>query len=133
MTARSRRLTAAATAAAFGAVDLLQKATAGDVLHHDRSPGAFLLMAAVVAGLLLLVPLVPWTPVAIGAGIAAGGALGNLVSMLVWSGGVPDPLVVPGVVAFNLADVFVLAGDALLLTTAALYALRHPHELRARL
>jgi len=130
VTARSRRLTAAATAAAFGAVDLAQKATAVDPLRHTRSAGAFVVMAAVAAGLLWVVPLVPWTPVALGAGIAAGGALGNLVSMLVWSGAVPDPLVVPGWIAFNLADVFVFVGDVLLLTAAALYALRNRGHLR---
>jgi len=130
VTARSRRLTAAATAAVFGAVDLLEKATAHDPLRHTRSLGAFVVMAAVAAGLLWLVPLVPWTPVALGAGVAAGGALGNLVSMLVWSGAVPDPLVVPGRIAFNLADVFVLLGDALLLSAVAVYTVRHRAHLR---
>jgi len=132
-TVRARRLLTLATAAVFGAVDLAQKAAAGDAVRHDRSPAALVLMAAVVAGLVLVVPLVPWTPVALGAGIAAGGALGNVVSLLVWNGGIPDPLVVRaagGGLAFNLADVFVLTGDALLLAAAVLYGLRHPAHLR---
>jgi lipoprotein signal peptidase len=130
VTARSRRLTAAATAAALGAIDLMQKATAAGAPQHDRSSGALALMAVVLAGLVVVVPLLPSPTVAVAAGIAAGGALGNLVSLLVWSGGIPDPLVVDGFVAFNLADVFVLAGDALLLTSAAVYTLRHARHLR---
>jgi lipoprotein signal peptidase len=132
VTARSRRLTAAATAAALGAIDLVQKATAGDTMRHDRSAGALVLMAVVLAALLYLVPLFPSLAVALGAGVAAGGALGNLVSMLVWGGAVPDPIVVRGWIAFNLADVFVLCGDALLLASAAVYALRHRGALHLR-
>ena len=115
------------------AVDLLQKAAAGPTLHHLRSPAALLLMAVVAAGLLLLVPRIPSTAVVIGGGIAAGGALGNLVSALVWSAGVPDPIVVrasTGGIAFNLADIFVLAGDVLLVSAAALHGVRHRQRLR---
>ena len=53
--------------------------------------------------------------------------------MLAWSEGVPDPLVVAGArygVAFNLADVFALGGDALLLSAAVLYAMRNRGRLR---
>jgi lipoprotein signal peptidase len=50
--------------------------------------------------------------------------------MLVWHGDVPDPLVLRGWIAFNLADVFVLAGDALLLSAAVVYALRNRTRLR---
>jgi hypothetical protein len=45
---------------------------------------------------------------------------------------VPDPLVVSGTqhgVAFNLADLFAIAGDAVLLSAVVLYGVRH----RARL
>ena len=86
-------------------------------------------MALVAVGLVAVVPRIRSLPVVLGAGIAAGGALGNLVSALTWGAGVPDPLVL-GTIAFNLADVFVLAGDALLLTSAAVYALRNRHFLR---
>lgn len=95
--------------------------------HHERSPLAVLLIAIVVLGLVSLVPRVPSQAAAVGAGIAAGGAIANLVSALAWQGGVPDPLVLGGVgggVAFNLADVFALSGDAVLLTAALLYATR---------
>jgi lipoprotein signal peptidase len=70
------------------------------------------------------VPRIPSRTIVLGAGIAAGGALGNLLSALIWAEGVPDPLV-SGRIAFNLADAFVLAGDALLLCGAAIFALRN--------
>jgi lipoprotein signal peptidase len=91
-------------------------------------------MAAVAGALLVLVPRIPSWPIAFGAGIAAGGAVGNLVSaMLWWGSGVPDPLVLRGPaggIAFNLADCFVLAGDAVLLSAAAVHALRNREHLR---
>ena len=126
---RTRRLVAAAAAVVVAALDLGQKLIGGAALHHERSIGAVAVMTLVAFGLLAVVPRVRSLPVVLGAGIAAGGALGNLVSALAWSAGVPDPLVV-GTIAFNLADVFVLAGDALLLTSAAVYALRNRDRLR---
>ena len=53
-------------------------------------------MVALIAALVVLVPRVPSNAAAVGAGIACGGTLGNLISLLVWSQGVPDPLVVHG-------------------------------------
>jgi lipoprotein signal peptidase len=71
----------------------------------------------------------------LGAAIAAGGALGNLVSLLVWSQGVPDPIVIHGAtqgIAFNLADVFAFTGDALLLSAIVVHGLRNRSRLRQR-
>jgi len=127
-TLRMQRLVTVATALAFATFDLVQKATAGASLQHARSASTLVLMGVVLLVLVVLVPRIRWTPVAVGAGIAAGGTLGNLVSLLVWSGGVPDPLVVRDV-AFNLADVFVFCGDALLLSAAVVYALRNRDRL----
>jgi lipoprotein signal peptidase len=129
-----RRLVAAALAVVAAGVDLLEKTFDANALHHPRSAAALVLMAAVTAGLLTVVPRIPSWPVAAGAGLAAGGAVGNLVSGILWWGsGVPDPLVVraaAGGIAFNLADVFVLVGDALLLTSATVHALRNRGRLR---
>jgi lipoprotein signal peptidase len=66
--------------------------------------------------------------VVLGAGIAAGGALATFVSGLAW-GGVPDPLVRDGI-AFNLADVAIAVGDALVLIAALLYAWANRARLR---
>jgi hypothetical protein len=46
---------------------------------------------------------------------------------------VPDPLVVSGTqygLAFNLADLFAITGDALLLSAIVLYGMRHRARLR---
>jgi lipoprotein signal peptidase len=78
--------------------------------------------------LVALVPRLPSSAAALGAGLAAGGALGNLVSVLAWSEGVPDPIVLTGArygIAFNLADVFAVVGDAMLLSATVLYGLRN--------
>jgi len=111
----------------------LHKSFASTDFHHARTPFAALIIGAVIAALVVLVPRVPSNTAAVGAGIACGGALGNLVSLLAWSQGVPDPLVVAGTlhgVAFNLADLFALTGDALLLSAIVVHGLRHRARLR---
>jgi lipoprotein signal peptidase len=128
-----RRALLVATAAAVAAIDLVHKAAVPATYHHLRSPLVALIGAGVIALLIALVPRLPSQAASLGAGLAAGGALGNLVSVLAWSDGVPDPLVVAGTrygVAFNLADVFALGGDALLLSAAVLYTLRNRQRLR---
>jgi hypothetical protein len=120
---------AAAVAVLVAALDLGDKLIGGSAVYHERSIGAVAVMALVAFGLIAVVPRIRSLPVVLGAGIAAGGAIGNLVSALAWNAGVPDPLVLRNF-AFNLADVFVLAGDALLLTSAAVYALRNRNRLR---
>jgi len=90
-------------------------------------------MGALIVALVVLVPRLPSNAAAIGAGIACGGALGNLVSLLAWSQGVPDPLVVTGAthgLAFNLADVFAVGGDSILLSVVILLGLRRRAALR---
>jgi lipoprotein signal peptidase len=92
-------------------------------------------MALVVVALVVLVPRAGSRALARAAGIACGGALGNLVSVIVFRRGVPDPIVVShlaGGVAFNLADVFALVGDAAMLSAAAVYAIRRRGSLRLR-
>ena len=123
------------TACACAASDIGYKLGTRADYHHVRSPAAALAMAVFVVALVALVPRFPSRTAQVGAGIAAGGALGNLVSVLAWSQGVPDPIVWEGAtrgVAFNLADVFALLGDALLLSAVAVYALRHRGELHTR-
>ncbi|MFL5965110.1 MAG: signal peptidase II [Gaiellaceae bacterium] len=130
----TQRATVAAIAGACAAIDIAHKVNVHAEYHHVRSPYAALAMGAFVVALVALVPRFPSRTANVGAGIAAGGALGNLLSVLVWSQGVPDPIVWQGAthgVAFNLADLFALLGDALLLCGVAVHALRHRPELRA--
>ncbi|HEX7145462.1 MAG TPA: signal peptidase II [Gaiellaceae bacterium] len=127
-----RRTLLVCTAVSFAAIDLVHKSFASAEFHHPRTQFVALIMAALIAALVILVPRVPSNTAAIGAGIACGGALGNLISLFAWSQGVPDPLVVEGTMhglAFNLADLFAIAGDALLLSAVVLHGMRH----RARL
>lgn len=132
---RARCVLLVSSAVVFASVDLLHKTFDPAQFHNDRTPFATFVMVAIVAGLVLLVPRIPSNAAALGAGIACGGALGNFFSLLAWSQGVPDPLVLAGAthgVAFNLADVFALGGDALLLSAAAVYGMRNRGLLRER-
>jgi lipoprotein signal peptidase len=64
--------------------------------------------------------------VALAGGVMSGGILGNLVSARADRNRVPNPLLIGGFghgVAFNLADVFFLAGDVLLVL-ALIHVLR---------
>ena len=62
------------------------------------------------------------------AGIAAGGAAATLVAGLAWRDGVPNPLVRGGI-AFNLADLAIASGDALLIAAAMWHAWRQRDRL----
>ena len=120
-------------AVAFATVDLLHKVFAHTDIHHARTPYVTFVMAALIVALMVLVPRLPSTSAAVGAGIACGGALGNLVSLLAWSKGVPDPIVIVGEtrgLAFNLADVFAVAGDILLLGTVLMLGVQRRGMLR---
>jgi lipoprotein signal peptidase len=130
-----RRTLLVCTAVSFAAIDLVHKSFVSAEFHHARTQFVALIMAALIVALFVLVPRVPSNAAAAGAGIACGGALGNLISLFAWSQGVPDPLVIAGAVnglAFNLADVFAIAGDALLLSAVVLHGMRHRASLRER-
>jgi lipoprotein signal peptidase len=125
---RRRRALAFGSAAVVLAVDLVHEALTPTPFHHVRHPAVFVLAAAIATAFLLLAPRVPSLGVALGAGIAAGGALGTLVSGIAWSG-VPDPFVHGGI-AFNVSDLAIAFGDALLLGAVLFHAWSHRHELR---
>jgi lipoprotein signal peptidase len=122
------RRTAIAVALAVLAVVVAHDAVSKTTLHHHRSPVTLLFAALLAAALLTLAPRVRSQGIVLGAGIAAGGALATFVSGLAW-GGVPDPLVRGGI-AFNLADVAIAAGDALLLAAALQHAWTNRTRLR---
>ncbi|HEY2543349.1 MAG TPA: hypothetical protein VGH92_09885 [Gaiellaceae bacterium] len=115
---------AAAVVAVTMADDLLQASR----LSHARSPAGLAGAGLLAVALLWVVPRARSASMSLGAGIAAGGAAATLVAGVAWRGGVPNPLVRGGV-AYNLADLAIAAGDALLVGAALLHAWRN----RARL
>jgi lipoprotein signal peptidase len=126
---RGRRRIAAAAALGVLAADLADSAASRTIYFHPRPLWLLVGGAATAAAVLVLAPRVPSLALSFGAGLTAGGALGMLVAGLVWSRGVPDPLI-RGSVAFNLGDMAIAVGDALLLTSALLVAWRRRHLLR---
>jgi lipoprotein signal peptidase len=128
-----RRTFLVCTALLCASIDLLHKSSTNAEFHHARTPYVTLVMGALIVALVLLVPRLPSNVAAFGAGVACGGALGNLISLLAWSQGVPDPFVVTGAthgLAFNLADLFAVAGDAMLLSAVVLLGLQRRTALR---
>jgi lipoprotein signal peptidase len=97
-----------ATAALLAAADLAHNAAAGAEHIHPRSAA----YVAVVLGLSVVwsgaIAVTRSVAMAVGGGVLAGGALGNVVSLAFWPG-VPNPIATESF-AFNLADVFVLVG-----------------------
>jgi hypothetical protein len=116
-------------AAAVVAVTLVDDALQPSVLSHARPPLIYVLAALLASALLLLAPRAGSPAIALGAGIAAGGALATLVGGVVWANGVPNPLAAHGV-AFNVADLAIGTGDALLIGGALLHAWLHRQRLR---
>jgi hypothetical protein len=128
MDARRRLWVLVAVAVTLTAADLAQKA-AHPVYGHPRGI-AFMLVAALLAtALVVFVPRVPSLALSVCGGVAAAGALGNLIAAFAWRNGVPNPIVA-GAVAFNVADVYAVVGAGSLIVCAALFALRHPALLR---
>ena len=124
----ARRSTAVTVALAVLAAVIIHDALVPAPFHHHRSLATLFVAGMLATALLALAPRVRSSGVVLGAGIAAGGALATFVSGLAW-GGVPDPLVHGGI-AFNLADVAIAFGDALLLVAALLYAWANRAQLR---
>jgi lipoprotein signal peptidase len=99
------------TAILLAAVDLAYKVAAGGGNVHPRSALYVVVVIALLTAWVGTILAARSMSLAIGGGVLAGGALGNVLSLAVWPG-VPNPLVLD-LLAFNLADVFVLAGFAL--------------------
>jgi lipoprotein signal peptidase len=123
-----RRLVAMLVALVVVAVTLTHEVLTPTPFHHSRPPAVFVLAAVLAAALLVLAPRVPSLPVALGAGIAAGGAIGTLVSGIAWNG-VPDPFVRGGI-AFNVSDLAIAVGDAILIVGVLAHAALHRADLR---
>lgn len=125
---RRRRGVAVGAALVVVGATLAHAALIATPFHHVRSVGVLVLAAVIAWALLALAPRVPSLGVALGAGIAGGGALGTLVSSVAWHG-VPDPLVHAGI-AFNLSDLAIGLGDAILLAAVVLHGWVHRADLR---
>lgn len=117
-----------ATAIVFAAVDLAHKTSVGAANLHDRSPGYVALVVGLATAWTAAIVAARSLPLALGGGIVAGGALGNLLSLVIWPG-VPNPIVVEPI-AFNLADVFVLVGFILVAVAVLMLAASRPDRLR---
>lgn len=91
------------------------------MLSHERS------LVVYAGGLLLAASLLAVTPrigshlVSLGSGLASGGALATALCGIAWRGGVPNPLM-RGDIAFNVADVAIGLGVALLVGGSLLHA-----------
>ena len=116
-----------AIALALASVDLAHKTVSDASYFHSRG---------IVYVLVVLVFAAVWTvailatrslSIAMGGGVLAGGALGNLTSLALWPG-VPNPIVLEPV-AFNLADIFVLSGFLLTACATLIYAARNRERL----
>jgi lipoprotein signal peptidase len=98
---------------------------------HQRSNiwfigSCFLLVAALPLARL------PSTTVTIAAGILNGGVLGNVVSASDDHLVVPNPILIGNQVngvAFNLADLFILSGNLMLMVTLIVLVIRNRHRL----
>lgn len=120
-------LALAGAAAVAAAVDLAHKASVDAAFFHARSPGYVVLALALVTAWVAAILASGSLSMALGGGVLAGGALGNLLSLALWPG-VPNPIVLEPV-AFNLADVFVLTGFVLTALAALVFASRNRERL----
>lgn len=107
--------------------------------YHERSFGWLLLSLSLLASM-VVVTRIPSQLVAPAAGVLAGGLLGNSLSAAWNEMKVPNPLVFAGdrdLIAFNLADLWALAGIFLLVLAIGVWLIRNralippPAEVRA--
>ena len=128
MRASDRLFLIAAPAALLAAVDLIVKLKVPTETwaYHQRSEEWVVLSVIVLFGASSLA-LVRSSAVALAAGVMCGGVIGNLVSARADGNWVPNPLVIANydrTIAFNLADVFFVVGELLLMATLMVVALR---------
>jgi hypothetical protein len=122
-------------AALLASVDQVVKATVATPwwAFHHRSPGWVALSIALLIGALFLTR-VPSRAVAVAAGVMSAGVIGNLVSARWDANYVPNPLVIGGYghgFAFNLADVFFMLGNLLLMSALVVMTVRNRDRLAA--
>jgi hypothetical protein len=121
------------SAVVLASVDQVVKATVTAPLWalHHRSYGWVALSIAVLVGAFLLT-LVPSRAVAVAAGVMSAGAIGNLISARQDGNRVPNPLVIGNYergFAFNIADVFFLVWNLLLMASLIVMLVRRRDRL----
>ena len=120
---RLRRTLLACIAISFAAIDLVHKSIATAEFHHARTPLVALIMVALIAALVVFVPRVPSNAAAMRCGHRVRWCAREPRLALRVGAGCAGPAVVTSAlhgVAFNLADLFALTGDALLLSAVVL-------------
>lgn len=98
---------------------------------HQRSILWVILSSLVLLATVSLTRL-PSDGVTLGAGVLAGGVLGNLLSAVADHLVVPDPLLLSthtGGFAFNVADACILAGNLMLVVALSQFVIRNRHRL----
>ncbi len=122
---RARLGIATAVALALAVADLVVEGSvlANPAYAHHRTQGWMALSFGVLL-LVLLSTRLPSRLLALGVGVLAGGLLGNLGSAAVHDFLIPNPFVL-GDVAFNLADVSVVCGVAIVGVAGMLLAVRY--------
>jgi hypothetical protein len=129
MRASDRLFLIVAPAAVLASVDLVVKLKVPTELwaYHRRSDAWVALSVALLFAASSLA-FVRSRAVAIAAGVMCGGVIGNLVSARADGNWVPNPLVIADygrLIAFNLADVFFVVGELLLMATLMVVAMRN--------
>ena len=124
----ARALALAATAVVLASLDLAHKATAGGVNLHPRSATYVVVVITLATAWVAAILAARSLALAIAGGVVAGGALANLASLVLWTG-VPNPIVV-GPIAFNLADVLVVAGFVVVALVVLMLAIGRQDRLR---
>jgi hypothetical protein len=138
------RLAVVATAGSILAViDLdVKLAVPTPVWAYHHRPGSWFAICFVALVGAAVLTRVPSPAVTAGAAIMSGGILGNVISARWYDDSVPNPIIVfagnRGGIAFNVADVFTLAGIMLLTGALVSFTIAHrdrlwnPHRLDRR-
>jgi lipoprotein signal peptidase len=130
----SRRMLIAIAAWA-GCLDLIVKVIkpTASGLYHQRTYLELVVILALSAMAVYVVPFACSRAIAVGAGLMVGAGIGNALSIAIFPLGVPNPLVVSQdgwTIAFNLADVCVGIGFLLMTAGVCSLAIGYKHELR---
>ena len=102
-------------------------------LYHRRTYFELVFILAITAAAIYVVPYARSRMITVGAGLMVGGGFGNALSIAIFPLGVPNPITIAQgnwTIAFNLADVGVVAGFVLTTIGVSSLAINHRHELR---